>query len=87
MKSNKKIENEVNLKHKSIKLRDVEFSYTDGKFKLSNLNISLEKNKIFGIAGKNGSGKSTLINLVLGLITPSKGKIILNDKFELSSVN
>ncbi len=86
VKSNKKIENEVNLESiESIKLRDVEFSYTDGKFKLSNLNISLEKNKIFGIAGKNGSGKSTLINLVLGLITPSKGKIILNDKFELSS--
>nr|WP_307473230.1 ABC transporter ATP-binding protein [Cytobacillus purgationiresistens] len=47
---------------------------------LSNINISLEKGKIYGLLGPNGSGKSTTLKLIAGLAYPSKGKVIVNGK-------
>ena len=35
---------------------------------------------MIGIIGKSGTGKSTLVNLILGLLNPSEGKIELNHK-------
>ena len=39
------------------------------------MSFEIEKGKITGIFGKTGSGKSTLIDLILGIISPSSGKI------------
>ena len=39
----------------------------------------LLKNSKIGIVGESGSGKSTLLGLIIGLIFPSKGKILIDD--------
>lgn len=44
---------------------------------LKNVNIKLEKGKIYGLVGANGSGKSTLLKMILGL-SSYKGEIIIN---------
>lgn len=44
---------------------------------VSDLNLAVEERKIFGFLGPNGSGKTTTIGMILGLITPSEGKIEL----------
>lgn len=44
---------------------------------LSNVNLSLERGKIYGIIGQNGAGKTTLINHINGLIYPDEGEIEL----------
>jgi HlyD family secretion protein len=62
----------------SIKLEDVSFNYVN-RSTLHKLNIKFEKNQKIGIVGRSGSGKSTLIDLILGLITPSNGKVIINE--------
>jgi|688.fasta_scaffold102712_3 ABC-type multidrug transport system fused ATPase/permease subunit len=62
----------------SIKLEDVSFNYVN-RSTLHKLNIKLEKNQKIGIVGRSGSGKSTLIDLILGLIIPSNGKILINE--------
>ena len=62
----------------SIKLDDVSFNYVN-RSTLNKLNIKFEKNQKIGIVGRSGSGKSTLIDLILGLITPSNGKVIINE--------
>lgn len=49
-----------------------------GKFKaVDDLNIYVEKGKIFGLLGPNGSGKSTTINCILSLLNYQEGKIKL----------
>lgn len=62
----------------SIKLEDVSFNYVN-RSNLNKINIKFEKNQKIGIVGRSGSGKSTLIDLILGLITPSNGKVIINE--------
>lgn len=47
---------------------------------VKDLSFSIEKNKTLGLLGPNGCGKTTAIGMMLGLITPSKGKVLINDK-------
>ncbi|EHN59697.1 Zinc ABC transporterATP-binding protein [Oenococcus kitaharae DSM 17330] len=42
------------------------------------LNLDIQKGDFFCLLGSNGTGKTTLIYLLLGLLTPSDGKIWLN---------
>ncbi len=44
---------------------------------LSNVNISLERGKIYGFIGQNGAGKDYLINHINGLLFPDEGEIEL----------
>ena len=45
---------------------------------LDNVNISFEKDKIYGLIGRNGSGKSVLIKIISGLISPTSGELLIN---------
>lgn len=47
---------------------------------LKGINLSLGRGKIIGLLGPNGSGKSTLIKLANGLLTPTKGEILIDRK-------
>lgn len=64
-----------------LKLKNVAFSYRqDGSsFNLENLNLSVEAGKTTAIAGLSGAGKSTIADLVMGLLTPAKGSVIVDD--------
>ena len=62
-----------------IKFENVCFSYTNDKNVLENLNFTIKKNSIIGLIGKTGSGKSTIVDLLSGLLAPSKGKITVDN--------
>tara|TARA_B100000575_G_scaffold294407_1_gene310138 strand:- start:2348 stop:3073 length:726 start_codon:yes stop_codon:yes gene_type:complete len=47
---------------------------------VNNLSFLIEKNKTLGLLGPNGCGKTTAIGMMLGLITPSNGKVLINDE-------
>ena len=49
-------------------------------FTLDHVSFSLEEGKITVITGRSGSGKTTLINMLCGLLTPSCGRVLLDDK-------
>ncbi|MGN0495896.1 MAG: ABC transporter ATP-binding protein [Lachnospiraceae bacterium] len=49
----------------------------DGKKILDDVNLKLD-NQFIAITGPNGSGKSTLAKIIMGLITPTGGKIIFD---------
>ncbi|MDC1212619.1 ABC transporter ATP-binding protein [Pelagibacteraceae bacterium] len=46
---------------------------------VNNISFEIEKNKTLGLLGPNGCGKTTSIGMMLGLITPTSGKIIINE--------
>lgn len=47
---------------------------------LNNISISFEKGKIHGLIGRNGSGKTMLLKCICGFVSPTSGKIIVNNK-------
>ena len=44
---------------------------------VNNINFTLESNQTLGLLGPNGCGKTTSIGMLLGLITPTSGKIFI----------
>ena len=44
------------------------------------INLNILKGQSVGVVGKTGVGKSTFINLFTGLLVPTAGEIIINNK-------
>lgn len=65
-----------------LRLDNISFSYDEKENVIQNLNLEIKKGDKILIEGESGSGKTTLINLISGLLKPSKGKILLNDYVE-----
>ncbi len=51
-------------------------SHYGGVQALDDISLVLEEGEILALIGGNGAGKTTLINLISGIIKPSRGKII-----------
>ncbi|HBM79391.1 MAG: ABC transporter ATP-binding protein [Clostridiales bacterium] len=51
-----------------------------GKFNaLDNLSLSIDEGEIFGFVGPNGAGKTTAMKIVCGLLSPTSGKVYIDD--------
>jgi len=70
----------------SINLEKVNFTYPKkSKAILQDISLKIKSGDKVGIIGESGSGKSTLINLISGLLSPTKGKIKINKFTESNS--
>ncbi len=68
-------------KLQEIKLEGVQYFYQrQGEFFLHVESLSIKKGELIFIVGGNGSGKSTAINILTGLVKPTKGNVFLNDE-------
>jgi branched-chain amino acid transport system ATP-binding protein len=47
---------------------------------LVDVDMTVEKGEIFGVAGPNGAGKSTLFNVISGSYPPSAGRVLFDGK-------
>ncbi|CAH0417747.1 ATP-binding cassette domain-containing protein [Periweissella ghanensis] len=45
---------------------------------LDDVNLKIEKNKVYGFSGPNGSGKSVTFKIILGFMNVTSGKVIVN---------
>ncbi len=66
-----------------LELRHVEKIYGEKENQvkaLKDINIQVKEGEFVAIVGTSGSGKSTLLNLIGGLDTPTKGKILVKGK-------
>ena len=63
---------------KIISTNNLNFKFEESSKALSlkNINLNINKGDMIGIIGKSGSGKTTLINILLGLLKPTKGEVI-----------
>ena len=63
----------------SIKIKNLYKNYK--RFEaVKNLNFEIKKGSITGLLGPNGCGKTTTIGMILGLIRPTKGQVLINNK-------
>jgi len=62
----------------------IELQAIDKKFgklqALNEVNIRFEAGKSYALIGPNGSGKTTMIKSILGMVIPSRGNILVNEK-------
>tara|TARA_B100001142_G_scaffold320125_2_gene364652 strand:- start:70 stop:1464 length:1395 start_codon:yes stop_codon:yes gene_type:complete len=66
---------------KNISLENIYFLYEGSEKKaLKNINLDIKAGKTIGFIGSSGAGKSTLIDIILGLLKPSSGKILVDNK-------
>lgn len=49
------------------------------KFAVDNVSMIINKGELVGYIGPNGAGKSTTIKLLCGILTPTSGKILVNN--------
>ena len=64
---------------KDISFQDVCFSYSEGgRLVNKSINTKIQSHDLVGVIGETGSGKSTFIDLLMGLLEPSEGKILIN---------
>jgi ABC-type glutathione transport system ATPase component len=54
---------------------------------LKNISLSVERNKVIGIAGESGSGKSTFAKIISGVLVPTSGQIKTDFKIDWHNSN
>ena len=65
---------------KDIELRNVSFSYTEGRPVLKNINLKVPKGKTIALVGQSGSGKSTLVDLIPRYHDVNEGEVLIDGK-------
>lgn len=61
-----------------LEIKNLNYSYPDGKEALKDINIKIDNNETIAIVGANGAGKSTLIKTIVGIFLTTKGDIIVD---------
>jgi ABC-type multidrug transport system fused ATPase/permease subunit len=61
-----------------IEFKDVKFEYTPGKPVLKDIDLTLNKNSLYGFVGRSGSGKSTIFSLLTNFYQKTGGGITVN---------
>lgn len=62
---------------KAVEIKNLNYSYQNGNFKLKDINLEIYENETFGIIGPNGAGKTTLILNLNGILV-GDGEIIIS---------
>jgi len=63
----------------SVEVINLSKTYKD-KQAVKDINFKVNENEIIGLLGPNGCGKTTTIAMILGLLKPTSGKVLINDK-------
>ena len=65
---------------KDIELRNVSFSYVEGRQVLKNINLKVPKGKTIALVGQSGAGKSTLVDLIPRYHDVNEGEVLIDGK-------
>ncbi len=62
-----------------VHVNDVSHRYPDGRLALCNVNCTINRGELVAVVGHNGSGKTMLAKHLNGLLTPTVGRVLLDD--------
>ena len=72
------LSNKVSFKN-NITIKNLSFRYADDEpWVLKDINLIIKKGSITGFIGSTGTGKSTLIDIIMGLLKPTKGSLFVD---------
>lgn len=69
-----------------IQVSDIKFNYLNNKDVLRDISFTIPKGKFVGIIGPSGAGKTTFVDILLGLLEPTSGKITVDDTDIFSNI-
>ncbi|MBU9378497.1 peptidase domain-containing ABC transporter [Burkholderia gladioli] len=75
------IDGELDLEHAGIELRGVSFRYAaDEPDVLEKIDLTIRAGECLALTGPSGSGKTTLVKLLLGVLSPTEGRILIGGR-------
>ena len=64
---------------KEVEFKGIHFSYNQkSDHLLKDLNLKINRGDHIGIIGPTGSGKSTLVDILMGILKPTKGEVLID---------
>lgn len=66
--------------------KDVSFSYDEQNWVLNNLSFEVKPGETIALVGESGAGKSTVLNMVIGFIKPTTGRVLI-DGHDLNDID
>jgi ABC-type multidrug transport system fused ATPase/permease subunit len=71
----------------TVEVINLDFKYSDNSPSgLFDVNITIDAGKSLAIVGSSGAGKSTLVDVILGVLQPSRGKILISGQPPMSAI-
>lgn len=61
----------------AVTFKDLSFSYNTDSPVLRGISVSIKKGESVTLAGRTGVGKSTIFNLIMGLLSPTEGRLLI----------
>lgn len=85
---NKKQNNNIKFQNKgNLNIENISFNYPNREKIINNISFSIKTGEVIGILGQSGSGKSTLVDLIIGILEITDGKIKFNNENIFSDIN
>jgi peptide/nickel transport system ATP-binding protein len=63
-----------------LRIQNVDASYGNAVKVLHDVSVDIPRGRTVAVVGESGSGKSTLARVITGLLPPSKGSVLFNDR-------
>src|SRR3982751_3782814 len=63
-----------------LSIRGLRKTYGTGVEALKPIDLDIRRGEIFALLGPNGAGKTTLINIICGIVTPTSGEVLVDDR-------